>query len=73
MWLPLTLLWVVALSNCDDGDWKQVHTAQGDVRGRKDPDGGLYVFYNIPYASVPIGYGKFTVCLYEYLFIDNNI
>ena len=60
LWI-LTVFLVVALSNCDDSEWRQVRTSQGDVRGRKDPEGGLYVFYNIPYATVPLGADKFKV------------
>ncbi|KAJ8733888.1 hypothetical protein PYW07_014439 [Mythimna separata] len=62
LWV-LTAFLVVALSNCDDSEWRQVRTAQGYVRGRKDPDGGLYAFYNIPYASVPKGTDRFKAPL----------
>ncbi|XP_045770135.1 esterase FE4-like [Maniola jurtina] len=36
-----------------------VNIEQGPVRGYKPPQGGLYVFYNIPYATAPTGLEKF--------------
>lgn len=63
MWKILILLSVVTLGYCDDGEWKQVRTAQGEVRGRKDPAGGLYAFLNIPYAKVPVGTDRFKAPL----------
>uniref|UniRef100_A0A2A4J3H7 Carboxylic ester hydrolase n=1 Tax=Heliothis virescens TaxID=7102 RepID=A0A2A4J3H7_HELVI len=59
----LIVLSVAALSNCDEGEWRKVHIAQGDVLGRKDPAGGLYTFYNIPYATVPTGTDRFKAPL----------
>ncbi|XP_075984511.1 para-nitrobenzyl esterase-like [Anticarsia gemmatalis] len=46
----------------DEGDWRFVKTAQGHVRGRKEPD-GVYVFYNLPYATAPSGDDKFKAPL----------
>ncbi|CAH0698876.1 unnamed protein product [Spodoptera exigua] len=63
MWQILILLSAVTLSYCDDSEWRQVRTAQGDVRGRKDPAGGLYAFLNIPYATVPVGANRFKAPL----------
>ncbi|CAH0600388.1 unnamed protein product [Chrysodeixis includens] len=40
-------------------DWLELDTPQGPVRGRKDPDSGLYAFYNIPYAVEPVGENKY--------------
>ncbi|XP_026726284.1 uncharacterized protein LOC113492805 [Trichoplusia ni] len=40
-------------------DWLELDTPQGPVRGRKDPDADLYVFYNIPYATAPVGVNKY--------------
>lgn len=64
MWRFVTLLLCVyaVLSNCDDSEWRQVRIGQGEVRGRKDPGGGLYAFYNIPYATAPTGKDRFKVC-----------
>ncbi|KAJ8733878.1 hypothetical protein PYW07_014429 [Mythimna separata] len=42
-----------------DGDWLEVEIEQGPVRGAKDPNGDLYSFYNIPYATGPTGENKF--------------
>ncbi|XP_047032300.1 cholinesterase 1-like [Helicoverpa zea] len=42
-----------------DEEWLEVATAQGPVRGQKHPNGELYVFYNIPYATAPKGEDKF--------------
>ncbi|XP_021181761.3 para-nitrobenzyl esterase [Helicoverpa armigera] len=55
----LIVLCLVVLSKCDDNEWRQVRTAQGHVRGRRDPEGGLYAFYNIPYAIAPRGRERF--------------
>ena len=44
-----------------DEEWRTVPTAQGPVRGRIHPSGGLYAFYNIPYATAPAGDNKFKV------------
>lgn len=63
MRLVFVVILVALLNQCDASEWRQVHTAQGDVRGRKDPDGGLYSFYNIPYATVPTGPDKYKAPL----------
>ncbi|CAH0600386.1 unnamed protein product [Chrysodeixis includens] len=42
-----------------DEDWLELDTPQGPVRGRKDPDTDLYVFYNIPYATTPVKKDKY--------------
>ncbi|KAJ8734928.1 hypothetical protein PYW08_014178 [Mythimna loreyi] len=57
-WL-LIVLTVVVFSYCDDSEWRQVRIQQGEVRGRKDPEGGLYAFLNIPYATAPTGTDRF--------------
>ena len=41
--------------------WRDVEITQGTVRGHLDPNGGLFVFYNVPYATAPIGPEKFKV------------
>ncbi|KAI5642272.1 carboxylesterase family domain-containing protein [Phthorimaea operculella] len=36
---------------------------QGPVVGYKDPEGGLYVYYNIPYATAPTGKDRYKAPL----------
>ncbi|XP_053601340.1 esterase E4-like [Plodia interpunctella] len=45
------------------GGSRLVQTAQGPVRGRKDPLTGVFAFYDIPYAKAPIGSEKFKAPL----------
>nr|ADD97137.1 carboxylesterase [Helicoverpa armigera] len=59
----LIVLSVAAFTNCDEGEWRKVHIAQGDLLGRRDPAFGLYSFYNIPYATVPSGPDRFKAPL----------
>ncbi|XP_049697929.2 esterase FE4 [Helicoverpa armigera] len=68
--LILIVLSVVALTKCDEGEWRKVHIAQGDLLGRKDPAFGLYAFYNIPYASVPSGPDRFKAPLPEPVWVQ---
>ncbi|KAJ8733886.1 hypothetical protein PYW07_014437 [Mythimna separata] len=58
LWYSWLVLCVVTLSTQNEEDWKLVQTAQGPVRGRKAPE-GMYVFYNVPYATAPTGENKF--------------
>ena len=44
-----------------DDEWREVKIAQGPVRGRKHPTEDLYTFFNIPYATAPVGADKFKV------------
>ncbi|KAH9634201.1 hypothetical protein HF086_001403 [Spodoptera exigua] len=44
-------------------EWRLVNITQGPVRGRMDPNGGLYIFYNIPYATAPTGIDRFKAPL----------
>ncbi|KAI5642281.1 carboxylesterase family domain-containing protein [Phthorimaea operculella] len=44
-------------------DSRTVVTDQGAVRGYKDPGGGLYAFYNIPYATAPTGKDRYKAPL----------
>ncbi|CAH0698872.1 unnamed protein product [Spodoptera exigua] len=62
LYFVLLILCVVTCSSENDDDWKLVHTVQGPVRGRKDPD-GMYVFYGVPYATAPTGEDKFKAPL----------
>ncbi|KAH9634199.1 hypothetical protein HF086_001401 [Spodoptera exigua] len=60
MWkCTLVFCSILVLVQGQDDDWLQVNITQGPVRGRKDPDGGLYVFYNVPYATAPTGRDRF--------------
>nr|WNK22301.1 carboxylesterase 4 [Athetis lepigone] len=63
LWYGLLVLCSVTISTQNESDdWKLLQTAQGPVRGRKDPE-GMYVFYNIPYATAPTGENKFKAPL----------
>lgn len=80
------LLWTLILFSAvvstfgDESEWREVKTLQGTVRGRRDPEGGLYGFYSIPYATAPRGIDRFKVCwlnivhaLYNIAIPDNTI
>ncbi|CAB3222690.1 unnamed protein product [Arctia plantaginis] len=58
IWRSLIVLCLIACVRSDEGKWRQIETPQGPVRGRRDP-AGLYIFSNIPYATVPSGPNKF--------------
>ncbi|GBP72731.1 hypothetical protein EVAR_75350_1 [Eumeta japonica] len=53
------VLMLVGLSAALDRPSRVAHTAQGPVRGYKDPRGDYYAFYSIPYATAPTGPHKF--------------
>ncbi|CAH0698874.1 unnamed protein product [Spodoptera exigua] len=57
-WITCVLLLCVTAALADD-EWREVETAQGVVRGRKHPTEDIYTFYNIPYATAPVGVDKF--------------
>ncbi|XP_026726296.1 esterase FE4-like [Trichoplusia ni] len=65
LWTCVLLLCAAAVCvTCEqppsDEDWLELDTPQGPVRGRRDPDADhLYVFYNIPYATAPVGKDKY--------------
>ncbi|KAI5638923.1 carboxylesterase family domain-containing protein [Phthorimaea operculella] len=44
-------------------DSRTVVIEHGPVRGYKDPEGGYFVFYNIPYATAPSGKDRFKAPL----------
>ncbi|KAI5642276.1 carboxylesterase family domain-containing protein [Phthorimaea operculella] len=50
-----------ALAQAEDS--RTVVIEQGPVRGYKDPEGGHFVFYNIPYATAPTGKDRFKAPL----------
>ncbi|KAH9634200.1 hypothetical protein HF086_001402 [Spodoptera exigua] len=57
MWSFFVLLSCIA--NVLGDESRVVNTAQGPVRGRLIPGGGVYGFYNIPYASAPTGADRY--------------
>ena len=57
----ITLYLTVILA---EEEYLEIQTLQGPVRGRKHPNGDLYAFYNIPYATAPRGANKFKVLTY---------
>ncbi|KAJ8734929.1 hypothetical protein PYW08_014179 [Mythimna loreyi] len=61
-WYLLLVLCFVSISSQNEDEWKLVQIAQGPVRGRKAPE-GMYVFYNVPYATAPTGENKFKAPL----------
>ncbi|XP_061382776.1 juvenile hormone esterase-like [Danaus plexippus] len=40
-----------------------VRISQGSVRGYEDPEEGIFIFYNVPYATTPKGPNKFKAPL----------
>ena len=56
-----------------DDEWREVKTAQSPVRGRKQPSEDLYIFFNIPYATAPVGVAKFKVRNIPYTMCVNKI
>ncbi|XP_035429428.2 cholinesterase 1 isoform X1 [Spodoptera frugiperda] len=77
-WQTCVLL-LCATAILADDEWREVKTAQGVVRGRKHPTEDIYTFYNIPYATAPVGVDKFKapihppVWLQPYDAIDKHV
>ncbi|XP_022828343.1 esterase FE4-like [Spodoptera litura] len=61
-WQTCVLLLCVTAILADD-EWREVKTAQGPVRGRKHPTEDIYTFYNIPYATAPVGVDRYKAPL----------
>lgn len=61
MQLQTCVFLVSVLAISANEDWLQVNTPQGPVRGLKQPNEEVYAFYNIPYATAPVGVDKFKV------------
>ncbi|XP_039751951.1 esterase FE4-like [Pararge aegeria] len=61
MWLHVLAICACAVivSGRSTPDSLLVNIEQGPVLGYKPAQGGLYVFYNIPYATAPTGLSKF--------------
>ncbi|XP_041973805.1 cholinesterase 1-like [Aricia agestis] len=60
-WLILFVLFTCVCTN--ELPSRLVKTAQGPVRGYKDPDYDVFTFHNIPYATVPSGVDRFKAPL----------
>lgn len=45
----------------EETESRVVVTAQGPVRGYRDPSEDIFVFYGIPYAKAPTGAQRFKV------------
>lgn len=58
--VAVTAVVCACAAGSDDGV-REVKTTQGVVRGHKDPDSGVFAFYSIPYATLPIGSQRFKV------------
>lgn len=54
-------LCVFVLAESDKQVSKVVKTAQGAVRGYKDPEHSLFAFQSIPYATAPTGHNRYKV------------
>lgn len=55
------LLVLIGKSESESQEARVVNTIQGPVRGYLDPDGDIFSFYNIPYATAPTGTHRFRV------------
>nr|UXP71939.1 esterase [Manduca sexta] len=58
MW-KWTFVCVCAAAVLADEGSRVVRLAQGPVRGYRDPQGDLFAFYSVPYATAPTGPHKF--------------
>ncbi|CAH2229602.1 jg27434 [Pararge aegeria aegeria] len=66
MWLSVVacfLFGVVTLAVSEKADSRIVHIDSGPVRGYKDPNEDIFVYYGIPYAKAPSGSDKFKAPL----------
>ncbi|KAJ2943843.1 hypothetical protein O0L34_g8170 [Tuta absoluta] len=54
---------MIMIVQADNRNSRTVVIDQGPVIGYKDPEGGLYVFYNIPYATAPTGRDRYKAPL----------
>ncbi|XP_026726285.1 juvenile hormone esterase-like [Trichoplusia ni] len=61
--LCMVTVYVTFAQQPSDEDWLELDTPQGPVRGRRDPETELYVFYNIPYATAPVKENKYKAPL----------
>ncbi|CAH1643313.1 unnamed protein product [Spodoptera littoralis] len=64
MWKCLVLVFCIYVNLVYADDvWRHVNITQGQVRGRMVPEGGVYAFYNIPYATAPTGSNRYKAPL----------
>ncbi|KAI5642277.1 carboxylesterase family domain-containing protein [Phthorimaea operculella] len=66
MWLTpvfCVLAITCALAQTEDRNSRTVEVQQGKIRGYRDPEGGLYTFHNVPYATAPTGKDRFKAPL----------
>ncbi|KAM3966734.1 uncharacterized protein ACR2FA_012280 [Aphomia sociella] len=66
MWKLLPLVCLVAGVVCEqkvDEESKVIRISQGQVRGYKDPQEDIFVFYGIPYARAPTGSDRYKAPL----------
>ncbi|XP_052753638.1 para-nitrobenzyl esterase-like [Galleria mellonella] len=61
---------VVCDQKGDEAESKIVRILQGSVRGYKDPEADIFVFYGIPYAKAPTGPNKFKAPLPATIWLD---
>lgn len=59
----LSLCAILASVRPDSTDSREVKISQGTVKGYRDPEGDLFAFYNIPYATAPSGTARFKAPL----------
>ncbi|XP_037295227.1 juvenile hormone esterase-like [Manduca sexta] len=59
----LVLLGAAATAAAQTSESRVVTTHHGPIRGYKDPDGSMYSFYDVPYATAPTGRDKFKAPL----------
>ncbi|KAG6462235.1 hypothetical protein O3G_MSEX013131 [Manduca sexta] len=59
----LVLLGAAATATAQTAESRVVTTHHGPIRGYKDPDGSMYSFYDVPYATAPTGRDKFKAPL----------
>ncbi|GBP72730.1 Esterase B1 [Eumeta japonica] len=57
----LLLIAAVTCASHEERQSRVVRTAQGPVRGHRDPGTHYYAFYSIPYATAPTGRDKFKL------------
>ncbi|KAG6463799.1 hypothetical protein O3G_MSEX014080 [Manduca sexta] len=59
----LVLLGAAATATAQTAESRVITTHHGPIRGFKLPDGSMYGFYDVPYATVPAGRDKFKAPL----------
>ncbi|XP_045761418.1 cholinesterase 1-like [Maniola jurtina] len=63
MILLILFCYIFAAASCSRTESRLVNIIQGPVRGYKQPDDDIYIFYNIPYATAPTGSQRFKAPL----------